>query len=173
MPSFLSHLASQPLPPREGSAFVFDLPERGLTVRARMPSAGSIFFTEVGGVLAVRAAREEEGVPDLAETQRATYSAILCATVDGVGPIGGALSPCSIVPNFSDATPASAIESVEATGDAPALWVWQVFDGASARAAGERIHAHAGEGRIIPPFVSRAEPSPASPASDAPSASTH
>lgn len=172
MPSFLSHLASQPPPPPEGSAFVFDLPERGLTVRARMPKAGSIFFTEIGGVLAIRAAREEDGVPDSAEMQRATYAAILCATVDGVGPIGGPLSPCSIVSARADATPPGAIEAMEAAGEVPALWVWQVFDGSSARAAGERIHAHAGEGRTIPPFPSPAEPSPPSPESAEPSAST-
>lgn len=173
MPSFLSHLASQPPPPPEGSALVFDLPERGLTVRARMPKAGAIFFTEVGGVLAVRAARDEEGLPDAAEMQRATYAAILCATVDGVGPIGGALSLCSIVATRTEATPPGAIEAMEAAGEVPALWVWQVFDGASARAAGERIHAHAGEGRTIPPFLSPAEPSPPSPGSEGPSASTH
>lgn len=169
--SFLAHLASQPPPPPKGSAFVFDVPGRGLTVRARMPAAGSVFFTEVGGLLTVRAARADEAQEvDGAEVQRALYSALLCATVDGLGPLGGPLSPCSLVAARADATPPEKVKDMEAAGDVPALWVWQVFDGVSARYAGDQIHTHAGEGRIIPPFPSPADPSPPSPESAEPSA---
>lgn len=173
MPSFLSHLAAQPLPPRADSTVEIEIPARGIVVRAKMPAAGSIFFSAVGGLLSIRAAREVEGEPDGAEVQRATYAAIVCATVDGVGPIGGPIEPCTIVERLADATPAAQVEAMSAAGDVPALWLWQIFDGASARLAGDRIYSHAGEGRIIPPFLSPAEASPPSPGSEEPSAPTH
>ena len=173
MPSFLAHLAAQPLPPRADSTVEIEVPSLKITVRAKMPAAGSIFFTAVGGVLAVRAAREGGGgEPDGAEAQRASYAAMICATVDGVGPIGGPIEPCTIVERLADATPAAQVGAMAAAGDVPALWLWQVLDGASARFVGDRIFAHAGEGRIIPPFLSPAEASPPSPGSEELSAPT-
>jgi hypothetical protein len=56
--------------------------------------------------------------------------------------------------------------------DMPALWIWQILDGTSAKMVGDAVYTFAGEGRALPPFVSPADPSPPSPGSGGPSEST-
>jgi hypothetical protein len=172
MSAFLKHLATLPAPPSEGTALTVDVPTKGITVRARMPKAGALFFTSVGTLLAHRAARDVEPDPGTADHLRDFYAAIVCETVDGIGPIGGPIEPCRLVSVRSDATPAALVESVASGGDAPALWIWQILDGTSAKMIGDAVYTFAGEGRALPPFVSPADPSPPSPGSGGPSEPT-
>jgi hypothetical protein len=172
MSAFLSHLANLPAPPAEGSALTVDIPAKGLTLRVRMPKAGALFFSSVGSLLAHRAAREEGADPGPSDHLRDFYAAIICESVDGIGPIGGPIDPCRLVSVRSEATPPALVASVASAGDAPALWLWQILDGQAVKLAGDAIYAHAGEGRTIPPFVQPDAPSPPSLASGGPSEST-
>lgn len=169
MSAFLKHLATLPAPPSAGTALIVDVPAKGITVRARMPKAGALFFSSVGTLLAHRAARDGEPEPGPADHLRDFYAAIVCETVDGIGPIGGPIEPCRFVAVRADATPAALVESVASAGDAPALWIWQVLDGTTAKTVGDAVYTFAGEGRALPPFVSPADPSPPSPGSGEPS----